>query len=279
MILPHNGNTPNQTFGSSTISPNEMWLALFAFHYPGMTDYQKSDQAFIDEWDAAIDMYGETFTGLTLVATTGSGLPDFGTTVTPVVPTLPIDFTNDCGNITMDCAAETTILSHFVSASAGGSNAKATQTSGVKASHAHTTDLGLDGVKLVSATTATFSTPSAQILGGAQFTTSVSQKPEKEGSSSIVEQALYNVLRVILTGTPAGGWYCEPTNLKDLPTAPLSYVQIYSNDFLYAATNSKTSVPVDEGTCHGTHSLSAQEELNTASQLLIFISEPELTGF
>lgn len=64
MILPNNNNTPPQAqFGG--ILSNDMWLQLLAFHYPGMAAYQKSDQAFIDEWNAAIDMYGEIFSGVT----------------------------------------------------------------------------------------------------------------------------------------------------------------------------------------------------------------------
>jgi hypothetical protein len=45
---------PQTQFSGGDIQPNAMWLSLFAFHYPGMTAYQGTDQAFIDEWDAAI---------------------------------------------------------------------------------------------------------------------------------------------------------------------------------------------------------------------------------
>jgi hypothetical protein len=68
MIVSDNSNSNNpQTQFGSPIAPNEMWKKLFAFHYPGMAAYQSSDQAFIDEWDNAIDMYGEIFSGVTLV--------------------------------------------------------------------------------------------------------------------------------------------------------------------------------------------------------------------
>ena len=53
------------------IHPNDMWTALFALQYPGMAAYQKSDQAFIDEWNNAIDLFGKTFSGVTLVAHDG----------------------------------------------------------------------------------------------------------------------------------------------------------------------------------------------------------------
>src|ERR1019366_7324520 len=117
MIMPNNNNTRSQSqFGG--ILPNAMWLQLLTFHYPGMPAYEKSDQAFIDEWNAAIDMYGEIFSGVTLVATTGSGLPNFGNGGF----TIPSAFSRDCGRPDMDCAAETTILSHFVDPTVGGAN-------------------------------------------------------------------------------------------------------------------------------------------------------------
>lgn len=126
VILPHSGNTPAQSGG---ILPNEMWTQLLAFAYPGKPAYQSSDQAFIDEWDAAIDLYGQIFRGVTLVVTTGDGLPNLRSTGF----TIPAAFSGDCtANPDMDCAAETTILSHFVDPGAGGGNGKATQESGWK---------------------------------------------------------------------------------------------------------------------------------------------------
>jgi hypothetical protein len=126
MILPNNGNTPAQ----SGIQPDDMWVKLLTFHYPGKPAYQNTDQAFIDEWNAAIDMYSGIFSGITLVATTGNGLPTLSGTFT-----VPKDFTAYCKvPADMDCAAETTILSHFADATVGGANAKAVQTSGMEAS-------------------------------------------------------------------------------------------------------------------------------------------------
>jgi hypothetical protein len=253
---------------SPPISPNNMWVALMQFHYTAMgapiPAYQSTDQAFIDEWDNAIDMYGEIFLGLTLVATTGSGLPNFNDL--PVAP--PSGYGPDCEDENMDCAAEATILSYFAEASIGGANAKATQTSGLEVSRADNVDLGVLGVKFLSDTTATPNDFSTQILGGLQLNTSVSQHAEEEGSSSVVEQALYNVLQVIFNGTAVASSYCQTVGM-----APLNYVQIYSNDFLYAGKNG--AVSVHEGSCLGTHSMSAQDELNAASALLLSISEPQ----
>jgi hypothetical protein len=156
MILPDNANTPAQgQFGG--ILPNAMWLKLLAFHYTGMTAYQRSDQGFIDEWNAAIDMYGQIFSGVTLVATTGGGLPNLSATGF----TVPSGFSADCPNPDMDCAAETTILSYFEKPTVGGANAKATQEDGMEAARASLGlfNLGVDGIKLVSQMTAQLPAP------------------------------------------------------------------------------------------------------------------------
>lgn len=179
MILPDNANTPAQTmFGG--ILPNEMWLKLLAFHYVGMAAYQKSDQAFIDEWDAAIDMYGQVFSGITLVATTGVGLPNLSATGF----TVPSAFSGVCPNPNMDCAAETTILSYFATPTVGGANAKAVQEDGMEASRGVAFNLGVAGIRVVSQMTAPFTTPSAQVLGGAQFNSSFANFTLEEGCSS-----------------------------------------------------------------------------------------------
>jgi len=180
MIVPNNNNSNNpQTQFDLPIAPNDMWRQLLLFQYPGMAAYKNSDQAFIDEWNAAIDMYGEVFSGVTLVATTGDGLINFSSNFT-----IPSAFSADCGNPNMDCAAETTILSHFVDPTAGGANAKATQTSGMEASRACIGNLGVAGVKLLSQSTAQLAGSSAQILGGAQFNTSFANFTLQEGCTS-----------------------------------------------------------------------------------------------
>ena len=93
MIMPNDNNSTNpQTQFGTPISPTDMWLKLLAFHYSSMTAYQNSDQAFIDEWNAAIDMYGKIFKNVTLIATTGSGLPKLSRTGF----TIPAAFSGDC---------------------------------------------------------------------------------------------------------------------------------------------------------------------------------------
>jgi hypothetical protein len=168
-------DTKTQKFSGGDISPNDMWLQLLAFHYT-LPAYQGTDLAFIDEWDAAIDMYGTVFSGVTLVATMGEKLPDFNNDTYPI----PTGFGSDC-DPTMSCAAETTILSYFAEPTAGGAtNAKATQTSSFTASHRNLS-LGINSVKQLSLRTAQLPAPSAQILGGIQFDQSFVQYTVNEG--------------------------------------------------------------------------------------------------
>jgi uncharacterized protein (TIGR03437 family) len=178
MLLPNGTALSQSQFGG--LSPNQVWLQLLAFRYAGMAAYQKTDQAFIDEWNAAIDMYGQVFSGVTLVATTGDGLPNFAGGAF----TIPPAFANDCTSAPdMDCAAETTILSHFVDPTVGGANAKATQESGMEASRVGL-NLDVASVKLLSQRTAQLMLPSAQILGGSQFNTSFANFTLQEGCTS-----------------------------------------------------------------------------------------------
>ena len=170
IILPSNddSNNPQTQFSGGPISPNDMWLQLLAFHYPGMAAYQGTDQAFIDEWDAAIDMYGQVFSGITLVVTLDDKMPSFGNNTQPI----PAGFSGDCSASNTTCATVTTILSHFLEPSVGGANAKATQTSSFTASNGNIS-LGIHTVKQLSQSTAQLPAPSAQILAGIQVDKSV----------------------------------------------------------------------------------------------------------
>jgi len=325
MILPANGNTPLQSNG---LLPNSMWSKLLAFHYPGMAAYQNTDQAFIEEWDNAIDMYGQVFSGVTLVAPmTANGLPNFSSSYT-----IPPAFTAYCPTPTMHCAAATTVLSYFVQGAVGGANAKATQTDGMEASRVGL-NLSVGGVKLLSQSTAADTTPSTQILGGAQFNSAFSNMnlTLQEGCTSTFppdagdtpagcvvsstctagspdtctiacipqpclapgvttgslagyldfadleandpaaliprEQAEYNVLQMFFGGTPAGPLWGGASG-----AAPLNYLQVYSTDFLYAASHLSAPAQVVESG-GATVSVTAQTLLNQASQDLLQTSE------
>ena len=89
--------------------------------------YQNSDQAFIDEWKAAIDLYGQTFKNLTLLLWAEPGFPNLSTAGFTVAG-IPTVLKQDCPVVDMDCAAITQVLSHLVDPTVGGNNAKATST-------------------------------------------------------------------------------------------------------------------------------------------------------
>jgi hypothetical protein len=249
----------------------------------------------------------EVFSGLTLVVTTGDGLPNLGGSYTT-----PPKFAGDCTHPSMDCAAEATILSYFIESSVGGNNGKATQTSGMKAWRVGL-NMGIGGVRSLSQDTMTQQSASTRILGGGQFATRFSKDPVGEGCTSKFppdgyegnadavpvtlipaactttdltkttyttygqvkknapsdlispEQAAYNVLWFYFDGTPAatifgGTW----------GSAPLNYLQIYSDDIYYAINTTSPATIVESGT---PTSVTAQSLLNQASTQVSAIAE------
>jgi len=191
----------------------ERWGELLQLFYSDAR-YHQSDQAFIDEWGAAAAMYGEVFRGVTIVVTRGSGM---------------LDFTKGQGK-----AAEESIVGSFAKL-AFTTNAKATQTSGMKA--CRDTKEGIKGVK-ATASDATYTPP---VLGGAQFNTSFSQKPAAEGCPENCDeeaavckvitpaQALSNVLSVYFDGTPDGDRFGASKG-----SARMNYLQVYEKDVQFA---------------------------------------------
>jgi hypothetical protein len=191
MILPATQNVDPTATQIGGLTPEEMWDLLLAHAYtnPALLD---TDVGFIDEWKKAIDMYGKTFGGLTLIMTTGDGLPNLTTcnaSKTTCTFTLPMDpvtpFATVCPVANMDCAVETTILEYFKKSTVGGANAKATQTDGMKGSGSDVYNLGLPAVKLISKSTDLYNSPSLQILGGSQFAKSFSTFPVEEGCTNL----------------------------------------------------------------------------------------------
>jgi hypothetical protein len=181
MIVPNTGNMPLQKQFNPAIGANEMWSSMLAFDFPDNSVYWATDDVFIKEWENAIDLYGSIFPGITLVATTGSGLPDFGK---PGCETPPPGYGGECGNQTMDCGAEATILSDFAEPAVAPLNAKSSQTSRLEAYRAGNPDLGAFGVRFLSLMTEGFTSSSAQILGGMEFNTSFANNTLKEGCMS-----------------------------------------------------------------------------------------------
>jgi hypothetical protein len=191
-MLPANQNWDNKYTQTGGLEPDQMWSYLLKYFFTNVK-LQTTDQAFIDEWEKAIDMYGTIFKDVTLTVSTGSGLPKT-LSGTPTLPTTtgsaPTNFSLDCPStpLDMDCAAEATILHYFEMPTVGGSNAKAVMEDGLKGNSPGTFDsgtkegLGIMGVKLVSQST--YSLGTYRVLGGAQFATAFSQRPAEEGCAS-----------------------------------------------------------------------------------------------
>lgn len=149
---------------NSSIDALSAWNCLLANNYGVDSSYLNSDRAFIEEWANTIDMFGEIFSELTLVVTTGNGLPNFNLAPDPTkksetavsgcgllgikLPDLSAlayqkllkshpAFESDCGPDPMrpmDCPAEVAILAYFAEPPVGGPNAKATQENALSAS-------------------------------------------------------------------------------------------------------------------------------------------------
>jgi hypothetical protein len=260
-------------FHGTFIPANQMWEQLLS--NLGLPQPETST-TFFYLWGNAIGAYARIFNNLTLVVTTGNGLPDLitGTTFTPA--TSPINLAPDCkgkAGDDMDCNVETTILDFFAESVVGGTNGKATQTSGLEVQRAGD-DLGINGVKFLSQYTMGMDSPSTRILGGAQFNEPVSINPNTEGSYTPLplispEQALYNVLGDYFNGTPAGGFFGEQSG-----TVPLNYLQVYHQDIRYA-TNHASGPKVTINVPGGTMNVTFQELLNLAGDALALIGEQE----
>jgi len=270
MFLPSDKGTPNQTqFGG--ITPDDMWRKLFALQYPNQPAYQNSDQAFIDAWENAIDLYGQVFSGVTFVMSPDTGgLPDFSQSYPPPPSTDTLYSNGDCSAPDMDCAAITMILTHFIDPTVDGNNAKSTQTGGLKAFNGDK-NIGVPGVKLLAQMTEQLA-GTARILGGEQFDHSFVTDEPFEGCPTktctgtiSAEQGEFNVLKALFDGTPAATSFDGNQG-----SAPLDYLQVDYQDVQYATANVKKLTQVDTGS--GNVMMSAQDLLNLASQKLLQIA-------
>jgi hypothetical protein len=295
MILPNQKNNPANYW---------KWNPLFSLTFP--TNYQNSDQAFIEAWERAIDIYGQAFSNLTLAVTTGDGLPNF--TNSEGMPytnyTIPPGFEWPPGPVNlkdraviMDAAAETTVLAYFLDPRHGGNNAKAVQENGMTAMEITSSNIlgggGLNSynVKWLAASSASGSAALpgttnviSRVLGGLQFDTSFSMDPQFEGCNMTggctnagdpiisPEQAFYNALQVYFDGSSVGASY--GTN-DSSGTLPLNYVQIYSSDIIYANTNT-TRTNIVDGFGNTVSNMTAQIEFNNASNQIFQIAEAVL---
>jgi hypothetical protein len=298
MILPSNGN---QTFTVGGVSNNglialsttpplpalppgespapgitadEAWDALVVNFYGTGTNFEYTDQPFIDEWINAINLYSGIFNDITLcLTTTTDGLPAF--VAAPAGQTVPAPgFSQDCGVMTPDheqeCSAVTQVLYDFVNPTVGGNNAKAVFEAGMTAAR-DSDDLGTNGVKWLAAVTASGKNPllgtpysMSRILGGMQFSHSFTSSNgnangSTDGSTDIEAegcptfpttlcpnltpaQGFFNVMQdSYLVGTAVGPLFGASNSVNDGPSgwvyknAPMNFLEIYDNDVIYAS--------------------------------------------
>jgi hypothetical protein len=287
MILPNESNNPTNYW---------KWNSLFSLSFP--TNYQNSDLAFIEAWDHAIDVYAEAFSNITLVVTTGNGLPNFTNAQGVPYPTyaVPPGFAWDCTTgmaDLMDAASECTVLAYFADPRHGGDNAKSTQEDGLRAREINfdplAGNLGSSGIKYLAQYSASGSNvlPGgtnvvSRVLGGLQFDTSVVSNPWRESCNVMngcptnepgpsPEQGFYNVFQVYFDGTPFGASYGTNTVSGNIP---LNYMQIYSTDIFYASTNADgTNIVNGFG---NTNFVTAESELTNASWQIFHMAEAVL---
>jgi hypothetical protein len=332
IILPNGKNNPGTLTLPSTVVPSgyspigvdvfTAWNCLLGNNY-GVTgsclsgssygatsSYINSDRAFVEEWAAAIDMFGQVFSGVTLTVATGSGLPEFPVALTSPLLAPPPAFAPDCGtNPTMDCAAEAAILGYFAGPSVGGANAKSTEENGLRAIGINGGTLSGASVKWLSQNTSAGLTvlpgsPAlvSRMLGGLQLAKSFSLQPAYEGCLTVSgtctptptsEQALLKVLAAFFAGISAGFDYGASTTKNGsaiVANAPINYLQIYDDDFLYAAGLSGCSdaqlmsqpppkgklgcqVTMTATVVHDSKNMTAQDLLNLASQQILGSTE------
>ncbi|HXN65720.1 MAG TPA: hypothetical protein VN862_10325 [Candidatus Acidoferrales bacterium] len=247
IILPTSANETQRQEGGLTA--DDVWSALIQHSFPNVSEYQNSDQVFIDQWDQAIDVYERLFSGVTLILSPDAGddLPLFKNQNSTVPPPPDSDlalFNQDCSaaiNGTKDdlrsCEAKTEIITHFLNA--WGPNAKSTEVGGMTASSAVTPgDIGLPGIKLLTL----LPPPERSILAGAQFDHDASNPKDGEGCTPpegpsctlAPEQAAYNVLQVFFDGTSFAfsfGGTNGPYSVTylDVPTADIQYAEAPAN--------------------------------------------------
>ncbi len=271
MILPFQNNQPavlTLPNGEPTI-PNldvaTAWNDLFDKHYGAKSQYPNSDLAFVDEWNAAIDMFGEVFSDVTLVLeATPDALPYFPPAEASLTSPAP-GFDEDCSgsppgaNANPTCAAVTQVLYYFVNPTVGGKNSKETQEAELSASESFV-DLGIWGVQWLAADTYGGKTPlldtsddMSQMLAGLQFgspfakasttqTEGCAQLPPGTCSGLTPEQALYNVLAHYFDGTFYGDTYTyiyasnPPLSGSDVVDLVGTNLDGYAPNFDYANT-------------------------------------------
>lgn len=286
MILPNNGNTcpchtnndcgadcgTNAILQPNGLTPDEMWNELLSNHYGPA--YANSDQAFVEEWTNAINLYEGIFSNLTLVVVpaNGKGFPFNFKTNTTTDPLCQFSQGSSC-------TAVAQILAYFENYQSANGNGKACQTSGLSGDLVTLTngDVGIAGVRLLSAQWQ-MASPGNQILGGALFDHGFSfatNPPPVQEEFNVLANFFNGTLAVNGTANFPGLFtnaaFVSAINYPLTNSAPLNYLQVYNQDVLYAQSNG--CVVITNGAGGQTISLSAQDLLNTANQLLFTIAQ------
>jgi hypothetical protein len=276
MILPNNKNQKPYETGGFLVLPTgqktipnltvaDAWNLLLAINYGDGSPNYNSDGAFIQEWENAIDLYGEIFSGITLsLTTTTDSLPTFPQPKgSPDYVSAP-GFESDCYDTgaehAMACAAVTQVLAYFTDTSVGGHNAKATQENGLTARDKGY-DLATNGIRWLAASTKDSAAP---VLGGLQFGKSFSSlKPQGKDSNDMQLEGCptypttcdgltpaEGLTYVLSLGFFPGTFYAPTYGASqtvvrghfDYTDAPMNFMQIYSDDILYAEGLSKCPI-------------------------------------
>jgi hypothetical protein len=239
------------------------WNKLFEnFYGSGMTN---TDQPFIEEWDNVIDVYGKTFSDVTLLlVTTTDALPNFPGGA-PSLLSPAEGFNEDCDDPTtstnaMPCAAVTWVLAYFTNPTIGGKNAKGVFEAGMTAVR-DGIDLGTNGVKWLAFNTATGKKAPlpgtkydmSRILGGVQFAHSFSTSGDIQAQGCPTypkititcahltpSKSLDYVLSLsYFPGTEAAPvWGASESVVHgdfQYYDAPMNFLEIYNADVIYAS--------------------------------------------
>jgi hypothetical protein len=306
MIMPNQGNQGPEEKGGvlalktgpkGVVPPGEKpigvtvptaWNWLFSKFYGSSPTYQNTDLPFIEEWDAVIDVYAETFSSVTLLlVTTTDALPDFPGGA-PSLLSPAEGFHEDCDDPTtsvsaMPCAAVTWVLVYFTNPTIGGKNAKGVFEAGMTAVR-DSVDLGTNGVKWLAFNTATGKKAPlpgtkydmSRILGGLQFAHSFSPSGNIQaqgcptyGKKTCPDLTPSKALDYVLSlsffpGTEAAPvWGASESVVHgdfQYYDAPMNFLEIYNTDVLYAsgladckfeaiAGNPANGTPPDVSTC------------------------------
>jgi hypothetical protein len=203
--------------------------------------YHCTDQAFVDAWNAAIDMYGATFNGLSLDLTALPILPALkGTTMTapPGFDKMP------CGASPMGCLAMKNVLAHYLDPCVATGNGKLIQMDALQpgvppddpqwvAFRTRTGSLSVAGSTPIQV---------SPILAGAQAAGACAKKWDTytnyaPGQTPSPEQACFDMMAGAFENTRAGVHYGFPGGSDSL-----NYIQIWEGDITYATENGEVTV-------------------------------------